>query len=249
MEKSEQDTTTSQPGEVFRVIHRRVDDRECEYGSTATLSLIESSRRGLGEILGTCQVKGNGPVTTLAAKDVPFKTELRILYDSFPFLDSCREPDFSSDGKAISSPPRSFIHTVIDCFLSHVNTTKPIFSEPRLRLAIEHVDSGRVSESMEARSLCFSNIILLTLGLKSRLARRNGYNGNGMDDDLLMSFWNNSRRAFGHLESHLEPLLINVQALATLVSFQHTISPSLFNHSSYMIRKQIDKSKFVCRPW
>ena len=229
LDGSEQHIANSQQGEVFRAIHQKFDNRGGEqyYGSTAALSLILSSRRGLGEILGTCHIKGKGPVTTLAAKDASFRTELRVLYDSFPFLDSCREPDFSSDGKAISSPPRSFIHTVIDCFLSHVNTTRPIFQELKLKTAIEHNDSGLVYESMEARSLCFSNIILLTLGLKSRLARRNGCEGNGMDDDLLMSFWNNSRRAFGHLESYLEPRLINVQALATLVSSQHTLmSPS-----------------------
>ena len=235
LENSEHDTTNSQPAEAFRIIHRRFDDSECEYGSTIALSLIESCRRGLGEILGTCQVLGNGPVTTFTAKDASLKTELQMLYDSFPFLNSCRDPDFSSDGKAISSPPRSFIHTVIDCFLSHINTATPIFDESRLRVAIEHNDSGLVSEFMEAKSLCYSNIILLTLGLKSRLARRNCSNGNGMDDDLLMSFWKNSRRAFGHLDNYLGPRLINVQALATLVSWQHTISSPLVNRPSYMI--------------
>ena len=248
-ENSEQDIRPSQLGEVFHIISRRFDDSECEHGSTVALSLIESCRRDLGEILGTCQGKGNGQMTAFTAKDASLKTELQILYDSFPFLNSCRDPDFSSDGKAISSPPRSFIHTVIDCFLSHINTATPIFDESRLRVAIEHNDSGLVSEFMEAKSLCYSNIILLTLGLKSRLARRNCSNGNGMDDDLLMSFWKNSRRAFGHLDNYLEPRLINVQALATLVSFQHTILSPPVNHSSYMIQKYTDESEMLYRLW
>lgn len=218
LDSSEQYATDSQQGEILHVIHQKFDSREGEqeYGSTAARCLIESSRRALGDMLGACQVKPSGLVSTFLSKDASFRTELKELYDAFPFRESCREPDFGSDGKSVSSPPRSFIHTVIEGFLSHVNTTRPIFQESKLNLAIEHTDSGHVSESTEARSLCFSNIILLMLGLKSRLARRSHCEVNGMDDDLKMSFWKNSRRAFGHLENYLEPRLINVQALATL---------------------------------
>ena len=133
-------------------------------------------------------VKGNGPVTALLARDISLRTELRNLYDSFPFVEGAPEPDFSSDGKAVSGTPRSFIHTVvIDSFLSNINTARPVSQESRLKLAIEQMDSGQVDESLNTRNLCFSNIILLTLGLKSRLPRRDNSNGNGMDDDLLMS--------------------------------------------------------------
>ena len=238
-EGSERDTTTSQQSEVFHGVHQKIKDcgNEQYHGSTSALCLILSSRQGLRKLLGTSEIRGNGPVTALAAKDSSLRMELRNLYDSFPFVDSCREPDFSSDGKAVSSPPRSFIHTIIDCFLSNINATRPIFQEPRLKSAIEHNDSGQVSESTEARNLCFSNIILLTLGLKSRLARRNLCTGNDMDDDLLMSFWKNSRRAFGHLNIYLEPRLINVQALATLVSSQSTMTPPLVDRVFYANRE------------
>lgn len=239
-ETSDQDTTTSQQGEVFPGIHQRLNDcgDEQYYGLTSGLCLIVSSRQALGKLLGANQAKGNGPVTALATKVTSLRTELQTLYDSFPFVNSCREPDFSSDGKAVSSPPRSFIPTVVDCFLSNINTTRPIFLESRLKSAIEHNDSGQVSESTEGRYLCFSNIVLLTLGLKSRLARRNHSKSNGMDDDLLMSFWNNSRRAFGHLDTYLEPRLVNVQALATLVSFlKH--NPATFR--SLFIRHKANK--------
>ena len=239
-EISDQDTTTSQQGEVSPGIHQRLNDcgGEQYYGSTSSLSLIVSSRRGLGKLLGANQAKGNGPVTALATKVTSLRTELQSLYDSFPFVNSCREPDFSSDGKAVSSPPRSFIPTVIDCFLSNINTTRPIFQESRLRSAIEHNDSGQVSESTEGRHLCFSNIILLTLGLKSRLARRNNSNSNGMDDDILMSFWRNSRRAFSHLNTYLEPRLVNVQALATLVS-SLKYNPATFRSLFIRYKEQI----------
>ena len=217
-----QDAATSQQSEAFRGIHQGFHDRESEqyHGFTSALCLIQSSRRGLEKILGISQLKGNGPMTALVASDISLRTELRNLYDSFPFVNGSPEPDFSSDGKAVSGPPRSFIHTVIDSFLSNINTARPVFQESRLKSAIEQNDSGQVDESPNARNLCFSNIILLTLGLKSRLARCDHSNGNGMDDDLLMSFWKNSRRALSHLDTYLEPRLINVQALATLVSTQ-----------------------------
>lgn len=188
------------------------------------------------------QVKRNGPLTALVASDVALRTELRALYNSYPFVEDCPEPDFSSDGKAVSGPPRSFIHTVIDSFMTSINTARPVFQESRLRLAIEDNDSDEVNESSNARNLCFSNIILLTLSLKSSLARRDHSNGNGMDDDLLMSFWKNSRRAFSHLDTYLEPRLINVQALATLVSNQNAIPPPLIESSFSTKRNQSDRS-------
>ena len=250
-ESSDQDTTISQQGEILPGIHQKIRDCGSEqyYGSTSALCLVLSSRRVLGEILGANQAKRNGPVTALATKVTSLRTELQHLYDSFPFVNSCREPNFSSDGKAVSSPPRSFIDTVVDCFLSNINSTRPIFQESRLKSAIEHNDSGQVSESMEGRDLCFSNIILLTLDLKSRLARRSHSKGNGMDEDLLMSFWKNSQRAFGHLSTYLEPRLVNVQALATLVSFQNTISPPLVACSFGTKSKQVDTFGTLCRPW
>ena len=241
-ESSDQDAPTSQQAEVFRGIHQRVHDRESEqyYGSTSALCLILSSRRGLENMLGMSQVKGNGPVTALVASDISLRTELRNLYDTFPSVDGWSEPDFSSDGKAVCGPPRSFINTVIDSFLSNINTARPVFLESRLKLAIERSDSGHVDESPNARNLCFSNIILLTLGLKSKLARHDHSDGNGMDDDLLMSFWKNSRRAFSHLDTYLEPRLINVQALATFVSNQNAIPPPLMDRSFFTKRKPSD---------
>ena len=170
------------------------------------------------------------------ASDISLGTELRDLHDSFPFIDDCPDPDSSSDGKEVSGPPRSLMHTVIDSFMSNIDIARPVFQDSRLKSAIEKHDSGQVDESPTARNLCFSNIILLTLGLKSRLARRDHSNGNGMDDDLLK----NSRRASSHSDTYLEPRLINVQALATLISDQNTIHSPLVDRSFHNQRKQSD---------
>ena len=205
---------------MFLAVHQKYDDRGGEryYGCTAALSLLESSRGVLGELVENNEIRGKSPLASLVAKDASFKSELRSHYESFPFLDSCREPDFSADGKSVASPPRSFLDSVIDCFLNEINSTRPIFQESRLKEAIDQHYTSDASEAIEARSLCFSNIILLTLGLKSRSVRRHCSDRREMDDDLLLSFLKNSRRAFGQLDNYIEPRLINVQALATLVS-------------------------------
>ena len=228
---SDTEKRSSQRQDTYRPMHRKLDDwgGERYYGSTAALSLIESSRRILGEILGDSEVKINSPVCDLVTRDHLLRTELQNLFDSFPFLESCREPDFSVDGKAVSHPPRSFINSVLDTYLDTIHVTRPVFNEVCLRSAIEQHNAGNDVEPVEATKLCFNNIIILTLGLKLGQRRCSEPDSHGMDDDILLSFLKNSRRAFGYLSLFLEPRLRNVQALATLVSLA-TLLSSIIQH-------------------
>lgn len=225
-EISDAENQSPQRQETYRPIHRKFDDRGGEryYGSTAATSLIESSRRILGEILGDSEAKNNSLVCDLVTKDHLLKTELQNLFDSFPFSESCPEPDFCADGKAVSHPPRSFINSVLDTYLDTIHVARPVFQEACLRSAIEQHNAGKDVEPVEATKLCFNNIIILTLGLKLRQRRCSEPDSHDMDDDLLLSFLNNSRRAFGHLRLFLEPRLGNVQALVTLVSLVSFLS-------------------------
>ena len=223
---SDAENKSSQRQETYRPIHRKFDDRGGEryYGSTAAVSLIESSRRILGEILGNSEAKNNSSVCDLVTRDHLLKTELQNLFDSFPFLESFQEPDFSADGKAVSYPPQAFINSVLDTYLDTIHITSPVFQEVCLRSAIEQHNAGNDVEPIEATKLCFNNIIILTLGLKLRQRRCSEPDSHGMDDDLLLSFLKNSRRAFGYLSLFLEPRLRNVQALVTLVSLATFLS-------------------------
>ena len=212
--------------ETYPPIHRQLDGRGGEryYGSTAAVSLIHASRRILGEMLGNSEAKTNSSVGDLVTRDHSLKTELQNLFDSFPFSESCQEPEFSADGKAVCHPPRSFINSVLDSYLDIIHITGPIFQEDRLRTAIEQHNAGNDVEPIEATKLSFNNIIILTLGLKLRQCRSSEPDSHGMDDDLLLSFLKNSRRAFGYLQLFLEPRLGNVQALISLVSLAAFLS-------------------------
>ena len=207
-------------GEIFHKVYRKIDERGGErfYGSTAALSLFDTSRRALGDILANEGVKRNGPLADLATREPAFKTTLQTHYDSFPFHESCRETNLSGDGKSVANPPRSFLDSVIDCYLTEINAARPVFQASNLKETIDAHYLCEAADRNEARSLCFSNIIFLVLSLKSKLARWSDLPGNGMDEDLLLSFLNNSRRALQNLDRFLEPRLVNVQALVTLVS-------------------------------
>lgn len=215
--------------ELFVGVHHVVDDYGGErfYGFTAALSLFEASKQALGGLLDDDHCLTSKTATTessssvlsvLSANNPSIRSELQAKYDSFPFEGRCRGPEFSGDGSPIASPPRPLLEASIDCFLNEINWDIPIFHEARLRQAIQDHYSKDISETDEALSLCFNNIILLTLGLKSRLSRLNCLNVHGMDDELLLSFLKNAHRAFQKFDRYFKPRLVNAQALVTLVS-------------------------------
>ena len=215
------------------------------HGFTASISLFDATKKLLERLLaprdedmsGTNSAHGpQGPVAKADSPPPPppppllanlyqqspgMRTELRQSYDLYPFTAPWREADISGDGKPIASPPRSLLDASIDCFVHEINAANPVFDEARLRHTIEQHYGGEAdAKGEEARSLCFNNIILLTLTLKSKLARRMNTHVSGMEEDLLSSFLKNSRRALSNLSRFFSPRLMNLQALVTLVSIQ-----------------------------
>ena len=211
------------------------------YGFTAPITLFRSSRQLLSDVLASVkrnEISGDASkkskntigddqgdaydftVSHLVAGDVPLGAALQFQYEAFPFQGVSREPDFHGDGNTIARPPLALLEASIDCFFQEINTSIPIFQEPRLQAAIKEQYYARAASAAAdlSWSLCFNNIILLTLGLKSRLARFGRPYADGMVDDLLLSFLKNARRAFQSLEYFSKPRLVNAQALITLVS-------------------------------
>ena len=197
------------------------------YGSTAALSLSEISRRSLGAVLGEIPLASNEEaakqeaisiIGDMVANNPALKSDLQSQYHAFPFQESCVEPNFDGDGRQLACPPRSFLDAVLQSFLDDINIPTPLFRDNVLKDAIKEHYSSVLTDASEPRSVCLNNIILSTLGLKSRLARRGHCQWSGMDDDLLLSFLNNSRRALQKIDSFLVPRLVNAQALTTLVS-------------------------------
>lgn len=229
----QEDSTPSH--ELFAGVHHVADDCGSErfYGFTAALSLFESSKQVLKELLDddhsvtsgtpTTESSSSSILCTLSANNPSIRLELQEKYDSFPFEGKCRGPEFSGDGSPIASPPRPLLEASIDCFLNDINLDVPIFQEAKLLEAIQDHYSKDTDEADEALSLCFNNIILLTLGLKSRLSRLNRPNMHGMEDELLLSFLRNAHRAFQKFDRYFKPRLVNAQALLTLVSHVITV--------------------------
>ena len=227
--------------ESFGGLQHVVDDcgaAERLHGFTASIALFDATKKLLERLLahrdedmsGTnganganravAKVDHQPPIlANLYQQNPGIRTELRQSYEIYPFTAPWREADISGDGKPIASPPRSLLDASIDCFVNEINAANPVFEESRLRQTIEEHYGGEADlKGEEARSLCFNNIILLTLTLKSKLARRMNTHVPGMEEDLLSSFLKNARRALSNLSRFFSPRMMNLQALVTLVS-------------------------------
>ena len=154
----------------------------------------------------------------LARASPTFESELRAKLGSYPLSDAYEQPLFKGPDQPVATPPRSLLDNALQYFLDEFNAVTPIFHPSRLRNMIDSCyTSGSKDESWD---LCFNNVLVLTMGLRSRLARMSSsqVSVRSMREELLPAFLNNSFRAFSHLDNFLEPRLVNVQALATLVS-------------------------------
>lgn len=154
------------------------------------------------------------------------EAELRAKIGSYP-LDDYKEEELVKDaGQPVATPPQSLLENSLQHFLDDFNAITPVFESLRLKSAIAaYYSSDNKDESYD---LCFNNIIVLSLGARSCLSRMDSapHSASGMYNELLPAFLNNSFRAFSHLDFFLQPKLVNVQALASLVSefFSDTLS-------------------------
>lgn len=161
----------------------------------------------------------NASTSMLANAPRSALSELKTIYDTFPTFDDASVVSLLPGGQFVSLPPQSILDTSLQLFLDKFNAVTPIFNEARLREAIkEQYSPGPDSKTDEAYNLCFNNIIVLSSGLRARLARLDKYYSKGMNEELLPAFLANSFRALQHLKFFLQPRHVNLQALATLVS-------------------------------
>ena len=205
--------------EAFHHVHRKFDDSGGEryYGSNSVLSQFDSCRKLLGDALSPEGVKRDYKLSRMLLNNPSLKAQLYGFLEQFPFIWPRLEPDTASDGRQVAEPPRSFLNSIIDVFVNEFNSIRPVFDERKL---LRNVKEPSNSALNDAEILCYNNIVLLALSLVSQSARRNSSEANAMNDDLVGYFVNNSRRALDHLDLYVEPRLINIQALTSLVSYQ-----------------------------
>ncbi|GME39351.1 Transcriptional regulatory protein [Neofusicoccum parvum] len=123
------------------------------------------------------------------------------------------------NGRPTTLPPKTFLLSALDIYLSEINIYNPIFKESSLREAVElrySTPALSPDPDREAWSLCFNNIILLAMCHTARLTDNGSGDSQGIEHDLLQSFLRNTCRAIHNLERLSSPRFVNIQALATL---------------------------------
>jgi hypothetical protein len=123
--------------------------------------------------------------------------------------------NFFHDGLDLVLPPRIVLDAMVGPFFSKVHSLLPIFNKDNFDSNLEILYSGKSTGSDRAWTLCFNNIILLTLIPKT--AQSQNLNTH-MDTGLIEAFIGNSRRGLQHLAEFLAPKLCNIQAMITMVS-------------------------------
>ncbi|PWY86568.1 hypothetical protein BO94DRAFT_575629 [Aspergillus sclerotioniger CBS 115572] len=200
--------------------------RDKSLGHIGARSLFENSRRTLASLLEQMRNAGvedqdssahKGRAVLFASPEAgALQSTLQTKYELYPFTKGLHLSPITGDGQAVASPPRSLLETCLPVYLEHFNVTIPVFNEYCLKEAINSYYTNGSSRSDEAYHLCFNNIIVLALGLRSRLTRMDRTCPKGMSDELLPAFLNNSFRAFQRLSTFQQPRLVCGQALATL---------------------------------
>jgi hypothetical protein len=133
--------------------------------------------------------------------------------------------DLSNDGLSLALPPKIILDAMVDIYFTGIHTLLPIFNKENFEANINAIYSGRATGSDRAWTLCFNNIILLSLKPKTLQSMNRQTH---MDTGLLKSFIDNSRRGFQGLEDVLlQPILCNVQVLITMVCFEQRPTASI----------------------
>lgn len=131
--------------------------------------------------------------------------------------------DLSNDGLPLALPPKGLLDAFIEPYFNQVNWMLPVFRKDAF---CENVRKNYEAGSGKANSawiLCFNNVILQTmnvraLGFSSKPEdMESNMHGDAMEAELLRPFLINSRRGLNKLERFVEPKLINVQELISMV--------------------------------
>ncbi len=123
--------------------------------------------------------------------------------------------DLSHDGLPLVLPPKFILDATVEPFFSEIHGLMPIFNRQNFDAKLEAIYAGRSTGSDRAWTMCFNNIVLLTLMPKTIQSQKQHTH---MDAGLVKSFLDNLRRGYQHLDEFLRPTLCNVQVLITMVS-------------------------------
>lgn len=110
---------------------------------------------------------------------------------------------------AVALPPRQFLTVVLDSFFSRNDHATDIFVPSAFYNAIERNYADPSNPASEAWAVCFNLVILLVIGAEQ---------GSGRQDPFIQPLVRAAQVAARNPAIVLSPRLVNVQALALLVS-------------------------------
>ena len=136
--------------------------------------------------------------------------------------------DLSSDGIPLALPPKGLLDALIEPYFNQANWLFPVFRKEVFGKSVREAYEVGPAKTDSAWVVCFNNLIVQTLkartlGSSSQLSSEDGASHNmyndAMEVELLRPFLVNSRRGLEKLERFLEPRLVNVQALISMVGY------------------------------
>ncbi len=161
------------------------------------------------------QISSNG--TIIAALDPGLRSALHTTAENLqknaaePALEDC------SDNTPLSLPPRFLLETILDTFLKELNPILPMFARSSLLEAIKLQYDPQQDHFDPAWATCFNNIVLHILTTKAG-AGADSPSRSAMDDSLKTTFLVNAQRCYRNMEKLLQPRVVNVQALLSMVN-------------------------------
>lgn len=125
----------------------------------------------------------------------------------------CRVDAEAEPGRdGVGLPPRQFLTVVLDSFFGRDDYATNIFVPSAFHNAIEQTYTEPSNPASEAWAVCFNLVILLVIGPEQ---------GIGREDPFIQPLVRAAQFAARNPAIFLSPRLVNVQALALLVSQSH----------------------------
>ena len=193
------------------------------YGSSSLVSLLGEIRFLLEDLVKNNAGRGlddGGPIPSQSLVECVSTTgnisKMSVVDDRL---------DLSSDGLPLTLPPKGLLDALIEPYFSQINCIMPIFRKEKVCEAVRKEYEAGTHNSNGAWLLCLNNMIVQTLEARSFSSqtqsstndRSSSAYSSAMEVELLRPFLVNSRRGLVKLERFLEPKLVNVQALISMV--------------------------------
>jgi hypothetical protein len=115
----------------------------------------------------------------------------------------------SGHDDTVCPPPRQFLSVMLETFLKQADYSTDVFCHQTIYEAVERVYREPSSPASEPWALCFNLIILLALGIEHPVRG---------DDPFVRPMLQAAHVAARKPSFFMSPRLVNVQALALLVS-------------------------------